>query len=277
MGKAGPVSRRLDTTLAGRYLAVMSDPSASIPDVPIQRAHPRLLISVRNQEEALVAQQMEVDLIDLKEPVKGSLGMVDLEIARGIAEELPSATLSLALGELSDWRESEIAPRIPSAFRYLKLGLADQVSRSDWKCDWRGFRERVERQSEQSFDWIAVVYVDHLAANSPDPEEIIAAAIETRCAGVLFDTWSKEAGSLLDHVAPQRLAGFASTIHAAGLLTAFAGSLRADHLKTLLPILPTIVAVRGAVCDDSNRVGRLSASRIRAFQEQLQHPVSSGK
>lgn len=269
MRKADQEEDRLDTTFPARYLADMCDSSTSIQAPSPTSSLPRLLVSVRNREEALIAHQSGADLIDLKEPLKGSLGMVDLDTAQSIAEELPSSTLSLALGELSDWRDRKTVPPIPTAYQYLKLGLANQVSRPEWKRDWQQFRQRIELQSNQSFDWIAVVYADHLAANSPSPEEIITAAIESGCRGVLFDTWSKESGSLVDHLTTAQLTNYSSLIHSAGLLSAFAGSLRREHLEALLPIAPSIIAVRGAVCENSNRVARLCRNQMNEFQQSL--------
>jgi len=250
----------------------MTDPLISIASTDLG-ANSQLLVSVRNLEEARIAFESNVDLIDLKEPNHGALGMVELSTAHQIAEALPNATLSLALGELTDWRKSESKVKVPAASRFLKLGLAGEDDNQNWLDEWLSLRKKFDDAAGKSFDWIAVVYADHELAKSPTPEAIIEAAIKTGCAGVLFDTWSKKTGSLLDLLSVEQLEAYRNTIHAAGLLTAFAGSLREEHLSALRPVGAEIIAMRGAVCEENNRVGTLSASRINVIHEALQSPV----
>ena len=49
---------------------------------------PRLLVSVRNAEEALMAVRGGADIIDVKEPSKGSLGRASVENLQAIADVL---------------------------------------------------------------------------------------------------------------------------------------------------------------------------------------------
>jgi (5-formylfuran-3-yl)methyl phosphate synthase len=265
--------KRLDKASLDSYVAEMNEPVESSLIINLPPVAPRLLVSVRDLEEARIAHHANVDLIDLKEPHKGSLGMVELSTAQQIAEELPQATLSLALGELAEWRQKTSVSRIPTTFRYLKIGLTGEVSNSYWREEWQSFRNKIDAEAEKSFRWIAVVYADYELAKSPTPDVIIEAAIETGCAGVLFDTWSKQSGSLLDLVSVEQLEKYRKVIQAAGLLTAFAGSLRETHLPTVRPIGADIIAVRGAICEENNRVGTVSASRIKAFQDVLKSPI----
>jgi len=250
----------------------MTDPLISIrlgnPGVA-----PQLLVSVRNLEEATIAHESGVDLIDLKEPNHGSLGMVELATAQQIAEALPQATLSLALGELADWKQSASMMQIPGAFRFLKMGLSGEVDNKNWLDEWVSLREKIDDAASKSFDWIAVIYADHELAKSPTPDAIIEAAIKTGCAGVLFDTWSKQAGSLLDQLSVDRLKAYRTIIHKAGIMTALAGSLRQEHLSELRPVEADVMAMRGAVCEENNRVGSLSPSRITAIQEEIRFPL----
>ena len=261
--------KRLDKASLDRYVAEMNEPVESSVSINSPPVAPRLLVSVRDLEEARIAHHENVDLIDLKEPNHGSLGMVDLSTARKIAEELPQATLSLALGELAEWKQKTSVSRIPAAFRYLKIGLAGEAANGNWREEWQSFRNNIEEEAENTFRWIAVVYADHELAKSPTPEVIIETAIETVCGGVLFDTWSKQSGSLLDLLSVDQLEKYREAIQSAGLLTAFAGSLLENHLPTVRPIGADIIAVRGAICEENNRVGTISATRIKTFQDVL--------
>lgn len=241
----------------------------------VETSSPRLLISVRNLEEARIARVAGVDLIDLKEPYRGSLGMVEMTIAEQIATEMPDAQLSLALGELTDWNELRDIPRIPLSFRYLKLGLAQQSENPRWRQDWRELRQSVNECSGKSFGWIAVVYADADAARSPAPAEIIEAARETQCAGVLFDTWTKTSGSLADHLPIDSLESYIKAIQSAGMLAALAGSVREAHLPLLLPLGADLIAVRGAVCSANDRTAGVEAEAMVRFKRLLNSPVES--
>ena len=90
----------------------------------VKSGPPRLLVSVRNAEEAIAACCGGADIIDVKEPLNGSLGRASAEVMESIAASLsdcaadctPTATepmlhdavatprpLSLALGEVDEW------------------------------------------------------------------------------------------------------------------------------------------------------------------------------
>ena len=70
----------------------------------------RLLVSVRSLDEARVALEAGVDLIDLKEPARGPLGAVDLEVVEAVSQFVASRVpTSTALGELIDWNPSTAA------------------------------------------------------------------------------------------------------------------------------------------------------------------------
>ncbi len=64
---------------------------------------PRLLVSVRNSEEAAVALAAVVDLIDVKEPRSGSLGAATVDVIDGVLRLVNGhRPVSVALGELVD-------------------------------------------------------------------------------------------------------------------------------------------------------------------------------
>ncbi|HUG20189.1 MAG TPA: (5-formylfuran-3-yl)methyl phosphate synthase [Planctomycetaceae bacterium] len=232
---------------------------------------PRLLVSVRNLAEASIAIEGGCDILDLKEPSRGSLGMVEPKIAAEAVSGVGNKPVSVALGELSDWQDSETMPVVPPGASFCKLGLSGQALNSRWKQDWRNFRNRVDGMSGGSHRWIAVVYADFQLANSPAPEEILEVAASTGCAGVLFDTFSKADGSLFDCVSLDELSLWAAQIRSNRMLFALAGSLRIEHVPQILPLQPDIVAVRGAVCSDHLRTSGIEAVRVRKLKQVLEH------
>ena len=68
---------------------------------------PRLLISVRDLDEAQAALHGGCDILDIKEPHRGSLGMAPLDTIQQIVayarREYPSVPITAALGEALDY------------------------------------------------------------------------------------------------------------------------------------------------------------------------------
>ena len=203
-----------------------------------------LLVSVRSAAEAQIALDGGVDLIDIKEPLRGSLGAAEPtvweEIQRVVGGRAP---VSIALGEALDDDVRRRASRA-HGFRFAKVGLAGCAALRDWREPW----EAVLRELPFGVGAVAVAYADAQAAGAPRPEEIVAAAGELGCQGFLIDTWDKSRGSLNDHLSLAQLADLCLQARQSHLLIALAGSLRIGHLAAILKLAPDYLAVRGAVC-----------------------------
>jgi uncharacterized protein (UPF0264 family) len=243
----------------------------------------RLLVSVRDPAEALAAVQGGADIIDVKEPNHGSLGRASGETILDIAESLkstPDIPLSLALGELTEWFNSEpdlineLRPALSSqSVSFLKLGLSSQANSSsrdsfegaDWITHWMNVRSLMPA----NIAWVAVAYADHDRAAAPDPEAICDAAIATGCKVLLLDTFVKDGSTLLDWVTPSRLQSLRLKSQSAGVLLALAGKVTEDLLPELMILSPDIIAVRGAVCTDGDRKAAICPDRIRTFKQRL--------
>jgi uncharacterized protein (UPF0264 family) len=217
----------------------------------------KLLISVRSAEEAQIALEEGADLIDVKEPSRGSLGAADIatiaEIVERVAGRVP---LSAALGELLD------AARLPGALagqlRYAKFGLAGCAMQPGWVRRWEQAIDALERRTMPA----AVAYVDWKTALAPDPWDVLTHAIRLGCGAILLDTCDKSLGSLRDHVVLSELGRLIDAAQQGGLKCALAGSLGWDEINGLLPLAPDYVAVRGCVCV-GDRTSRLDRQRVR--------------
>jgi uncharacterized protein (UPF0264 family) len=230
---------------------------------------PRLLVSVRSVEEARAAVAGGCDLLDLKEPHRGSLGRLDdqttHEICSFLAVNPQAPPISVALGELAEWTDASFQPRLPANVALVKLGLAN--CSSSWRSDWRELRN-VFGSTGSRVEWVAVHYADQTAA-SPPLNEILSEAIAVGCRGLLIDTCGKRAGRLLDFVTATDLMQARAETAAAGLFFAVAGSLRASDLPQLVDVSPDIIAVRGAVCRSGDRTAAVSEEAVRAFRREI--------
>lgn len=236
-------------------------------------AVPRLLVSVRSWAEAAVAIEGGTQILDVKEPARGSLGMADPGVIREIARQIRvagcSLPLSIALGELRDWIGRDDWPSLPEEVTFAKLGLSELAAISDWQSVWRQVRADFDRQRTVPLSWVAVVYADQQAARSPGHEEILVEASSTGCAGLLIDTYVKSDRSLTDFVPVPSLIETAERCHSRGMFLALAGRLGLGSLAGIGMVNADVIAIRSAACRQGDRTGMIEAGRVSEFREAM--------
>jgi uncharacterized protein (UPF0264 family) len=243
---------------------------------------PRLLVSVRNAAEAEAALAGGCDVLDVKEPARGPLGMADFatiaEVVARVQDLKSSVPISAALGEVVEWEEKRPMLRLPVPVTYQKLGTAGLGTDANWalrfaklkqQCATDGRTTPRGREPEPE-KWIAVGYADWEEARAPCPEDVIAGARECGCAGVLIDTFSKEHGGLFNWLRPARLESVAARARRNGLEFALAGRLQVNDLPRLARVVPDIVGIRSAACRAGIRTGEIDSAAVRRFRDALQ-------
>jgi uncharacterized protein (UPF0264 family) len=227
----------------------------------------RLLVSVRDAEEAIVALGGGVDVIDVKEPTRGALGRADDETLRRIVDAVGGrAVLSFAGGEAIEQAGSSNVAGY-SLFKYGPAGLAN-------RADSREILFEAWNSAPRGTSPIAVAYVDYEHANAPAPELIVDLAVEFGCAGVLFDTFGKASRLGLTALPEERMALCVTTVREAGLLVSVAGSLGAEDVTDARRLHSDLIAMRGAVCMHG-RDSRVDARRIAEVRGAIARDASS--
>ena len=232
----------------------------------------RLLVSVRSVAEARQALAAEVDLIDFKEPRRGSLGPVDGQLAAEMVLAIGGrAPVSMACGELASFASEAPDPSAalwrhpPAGVAYAKLGLAGCAAQADWVRLWADWTAGLPAGASP----VAVAYADWRRAASPPPDEVLRHASALGCRAVLVDTFDKSAGDLLRHFDAEALRRHVGEVRRRGMLSVLAGSLSWTSLTVVLAARPNYVAVRGAVCSGSRETA-LDAGLVRQWVERLQ-------
>jgi hypothetical protein len=233
----------------------------------------RLLVSVRSAEEARAALAGGADIVDAKEPSRGSLGPVDAATLREIAAALPARVpLSLALGDFDRAEAAAAAvagvPRLPSRALplYLKLGFAGAALPM-----LRPILEAALGAAQTRADGtgiVAVAYADHEEARAPRPAVVVDLAGRLGAEGVLLDTRGKDGHDLLHWMPLDRLRAWVADARSVGLLTALAGSLARATLPLVAGCGADIVGVRGAACR-GGREGAVTADLVGAIRQGL--------
>ena len=236
-------------------MTTTSDPKlATAPVKPV-----RLLVSVRSVAEAEAALTGGADLIDVKEPAHGAMGMAQPQVIAEIVRHVDGRRpVSAALGELADEAGSAA---LPAGLQYVKLALARAPA--DWP---KQLARRFEAARPAA--GIAGAYADHTRAAAPAVEQVLAWACAARQAGVaglLIDTATKDGRNLFHWQDVQHLSRYIAQAYEAGLLVALAGSLNSAAFEQAVRLGPDIVAVRGAACGGNDRQSQVDADRVRAL------------
>jgi len=230
-----------------------------------------LLVSVRSPLEANAALRGGAAVIDVKEPLRGSLGAADSDVWRAVIGQIGRVLpVSVALGELHQRDGIDLKSLAGAAF--VKVGLAGCQSRADWCDAWASLRGGLP----SDVALVGVIYADWAAAGAPHPLQIIDAAERMSIRTILIDTFHKNGATLFDRASEAELIEWCEAIRRriGGLV--LAGSLTAATIGRALELGPDLIAVRGAACD-GDRAGTISSRRVADLAEFLRSitPVST--
>lgn len=211
----------------------------------------QFLASVRDAAEAEIVLGAGADIIDLKEPDRGALGAVDDEtVSLCVRAVAGRACVSATVGDLPMHEATlieAVGRHVDSGVDYVKLGI---------------FPDRKAEQSLLALGdvgpharLILVLFADALPSFNA-----AAVAAKLNAKGVMLDTMAKRAGSLLHHLSLDHLAGFVADAKARGLMVGLAGSLRSEHVRSLLALRPDLLGFRGALCRDGVRGASLDTA-----------------
>jgi (5-formylfuran-3-yl)methyl phosphate synthase len=234
----------------------------------------RLLVSVRNAEEARSACDAGADLIDIKEPSRGPLGMADATVIAAVAAAVRGrCPVSAALGELSEHGTSRRRANAPicavvRSLAFVKIGLANAAP------NWQEELSRVSASLAPARS-VAVAYADGSRVAAPPVKAVLEWALARCAAGLLLDTAIKDGTGLFDFLTEADLRRLAARCRGAGLFIALAGSLSGPSFARALALEPDIVAVRGAACAGGARGGKVDADRIVRLRQLIDTQTAS--
>ena len=224
----------------------------------------RLLVSVRSEGEARRALEGGADLIDVKEPNRGSLGSASPDVWRDVIRAVAGrAPVSIALGELMD-AAVDFAAVDFAAVDFAKIGLAGCGPCPHWQERWRTALRRVP----QGVQRVAVAYADWSAAEAPPPEEVLKVGCGLGCRAFLLDTFGKRSGNVFSILDVRELERLLESARRAQVMTVLAGSLDRDNMPRACALRPDVIAVRGAACD-GRRTASIDTDCVRALRSLL--------
>ncbi|HUL03511.1 MAG TPA: (5-formylfuran-3-yl)methyl phosphate synthase [Gemmatimonadales bacterium] len=216
-----------------------------------------LLVSVAGALEARAAVAGGADVVDAKDPHRGSLGAVPSRTLRAICDTVGRRRpTSAALGDPADPAGAALAARMArdADVSYVKMGFRGAPSSTQVR------RLAAAARGAAGAGLILVAYADWKQVGAPEPACVLDAAVAVRAVGVLIDTVIK-GPTLFDYLSWNGVFQWVGLVRRAGLLAAVAGSLGPRELLGAREAGADIVGVRGSACD-GGRVGRVSRTRV---------------
>jgi uncharacterized protein (UPF0264 family) len=215
----------------------------------------RLLVSVTDVNEALLALEAGADIIDMKNPAQGALGALPLPVIREVVQAVDGRRpVSATVGDLPMQPElvaAAVAATAATGVDIVKVGFFGRSGHV--AC-----AEAIAPLTSGGVNVVAVLFAD----TAPD-FGLPALLADAGFYGVMLDTVGKDGRSLLDWLSFPQLREFTETSRALGLLTGLAGSLSITDIPALSQTAPDYLGFRGGMCWESLRQNGLDQERIR--------------
>ena len=221
----------------------------------------QLLASISDVEEARIALQTPIGILDMKDPEQGALGALDERIIGEIVQLVAGTCRSSAtIGDLPADPDTVLKKTRAIAalgVDYVKIGMFG----GDWLLKCLPALKPITSQT----NLVGVLFAEYFADLSGPCHLLKSAGF----AGVMVDTANKKNGSLRTIKSDAELGEFVQTAQSKGLLCGIAGSLKYEDIKPLTTIAPDYLGFRTALCEHHHRQGKLSAAMTRKISHQL--------
>ncbi|MFW9924590.1 MAG: (5-formylfuran-3-yl)methyl phosphate synthase [Candidatus Thorarchaeota archaeon] len=234
----------------------------------------KLLVSPKSVIEAQECIQAEVDIIDVKNPDEGSLGANFPWVIKKIRELAPTTIpISATIGDISYKPGSVSLAALGAATAgasYVKVGLYQITTIAQGIEIMKAVRKTID-EFHLPVKIVASGYAEGTAIGSLPPEKIPQIASEANSDYVMLDTYDKTKGkTIFDLLSNNFLAKFIADAKAYKLGVALGGSINLTHLNQLQVLQPDIVGIRGAVCDNNDRIkGEMKEHLIQQFLTEI--------
>ena len=226
----------------------------------------KLLISIRSIEEVKVVNGLNIDIIDLKEPKNGPIGMLDFIDIKKIVLALRdnnfcgkiSTTFELNDGNLSRNDIAKIEDLGSVGLDYIKVGVsADGNTWENLKKFTKSLSKIKNRVLENKLILVLMITDKH----SFKFVKNISPSMVGKFSGIMIDTLDKENGSVFDIVNLTELSIIKKFALENNIDFGIAGSLDVSHTSLINQLQPNWAGYRGGVCL-KKRSGPLSRVRL---------------
>ncbi len=230
--------------------------SSKFKNVPVKT---NLLISLRKLDELSEEIINEVDILDLKDPISGSIGAWDLQdIKTAILRFKNKIEISATLGDIFMNKKFIIKLKQFDELNlnYIKFGLlSEELNNLFDKIKFLG-------DSKYKTKLVCVVFVDFF-----DHVKLVYERLDLfdSCGikYIMLDTYYKNNGDLLNFCNISNLNRFISKCKTFDIKIGLAGSLKENQIPVLIKLKPNILGFRSAICKFNERMSEVDLIKIK--------------
>jgi uncharacterized protein (UPF0264 family) len=231
----------------------------------------KLLISPKNEAEAVEAIAGGADIIDVKNPREGALGANFPWIIKRIRQITPeNIEVSCTLGEVPNLPGSMSLAALGAAttgVNYVKAGLYGLKTPEEAVYLMQSVT-KAAKDFNPSIKVVVTGYADAGRVSTVDPLLVPEIAHQAKADVAMIDTAIKDGKSLFKFLTKPQLSRFVDSAHSYGLKAALAGSLQKEDLPVISALGADVVGLRGAACTLSDRVkGQIAREKVRELAE----------
>jgi len=221
----------------------------------------KLLVSVKNTQEAILAKEAGADFIDLKDPEVGALGSLCNIESQAIVRALQDkVSISATIGdEHASW-QSQLAMIKEKVFIGLTIVKLPISTYFDDKAYLDALHKLV---AEYPIKLIGVFFADEDLDLS-----VIQKLAKIGFYGAMLDTKFKH-NTLLSSMSQCDIATFVKLCKLHQLEIGLAGALRLEYLDSLMQHEPSYVGFRSGVCESNCRKNGLLAIKVKEINDKL--------
>jgi uncharacterized protein (UPF0264 family) len=231
----------------------------------------KLLISPKNEKEAVEAAAGGADIIDVKNPDEGPLGASFPWIIRRIRQVTPAnIEVSCTVGEAPNLPGSMALASLGAAstgVNYIKAGLCGLKTAEEAVYLMRNVTQAA-KECNPTIKVVVSGYADAARVGTVDPMLVPQIAYEAKADVAMLDTAIKDGKDLFNFLTKPQLRRFVDEAHGYGLKAALAGSLQKQDLPEVYALGADIAGVRGAACTLNDRVnGQITWEKVQELVE----------
>lgn len=230
----------------------------------------KALISVINKQEVQKVIEVGCDILDIKNPLEGSLGANYPWVIKEIIEIVPQSKnieVSITVGDVPNL-PGTISLAVLGALQfkpdYIKVGLKGPKTKSEAINLMKKIIRTIKTSSSNS-KIVAAGYADYNRIGSLNPLSLPEIAYKSGASAALIDTAIKDGKNLLDFISEDMLKKFVDDAHTRGLKAALAGSLNEEHIEIISNTGADIFGVRGAICFMRKREAKIKIELLKEF------------
>ncbi len=233
----------------------------------------QLLVSAINLDETKQAILGNADILDIKNPLEGSLGANFPWVIRQISDYVDGKyTISTTVGDVPYKPATVALAALGCAYsgsNYVKVGLLGP-SNYEEALEVMDAVVRTINDYDKSITVVSCGYADAENIGSIQPEDIPKVAKDSKSDIAMLDTYNKKGMKLTDYLSVEDLRSFVDASHKENLKVALAGSVNESHIDLLKSINCDIMGVRGCVCTNNDRNnGTVTAELVRKLKDKI--------